>query len=132
MSLNDHLLEQFENNVRGLAGVTRKKMFGCEAFFRDGTIFGLIWKEGRIGLKFPGTAYDVASQLKGSDPWSPGGEMTMKRWVLLPESLHDDDDGLKTWIRRAHEEAPAKAAPAKKKASPAKKTSKPAPKKKKK
>lgn len=128
MALTTHLLEQFEHNASGLSGVTRRKMFGCECFFRDGTMFGLIWKDGRIGLKFPDDAtFKEASALAGADPWSPGGAAKMKSWVLVPEGFHDDDDALAQWIRRSHaltsakpvKEKPAKKKPAKKK--PAKK-----------
>ena len=40
----------------GLKKVAWRRMFGCDAVFADGTIFGLIWKEGRIGLKLPDAA----------------------------------------------------------------------------
>ena len=47
-----------------LAGVTERQMFGCDAFFADGVIFGLIWKKGRIGLKLPDVSlYDQLLEL---------------------------------------------------------------------
>lgn len=45
-------LKDFLGSIaQSLPKVTWKRMFGCDAVFADGTIFGLIWKEGRIGLK---------------------------------------------------------------------------------
>lgn len=111
----DHLLELFEEHSAGLRGVTRLKMFGCEAFFHQGRIFGMIWKTGRIGLKFPEDAsFDEAMALPGSAPWKPGA-VAMSRWVLMPEAFYDDTETLAQWIARAHAQVQAKAAkPAKK------------------
>jgi TfoX/Sxy family transcriptional regulator of competence genes len=121
-SLTAHLTAEFESVARSLVGVSRKKMFGCEAFFRDGTIFGLIWKEGRIGLKLvKPESYQALMAIKGSTTWSPG-KMTMGHWVLSAERLHDDEALLRHWITKAHQEitlAPQK--PAKKKPAPKKK-----------
>jgi TfoX/Sxy family transcriptional regulator of competence genes len=116
----DHLLDLFEAGAEGLASVTRRKMFGCEAFFRMGTIFGLIWKEGRIGLKFPDDAtFNEAMALAGSAPWKAGTKV-MSRWVLVPESFHDDEAALADWIRRSHAEA-RETPPAQKTKAPKKK-----------
>lgn len=44
----DHLLELLEEGSSKLPGVTRRKMFGCEALFANANIYALVWKEGRI------------------------------------------------------------------------------------
>ena len=28
--------------------------------------------------------------------------MVVRQWVLVPESFHDDSDGLAPWVRKAH------------------------------
>lgn len=97
-----HLKELVEEHAGALPGVSTRKMFGCEAFFREGSIFGLVWKDGRIGLKFQEDAsLHQAMGLKGADPWSPG-RATMSHWVLMPESMHDDTEALGEWVVRAH------------------------------
>jgi TfoX/Sxy family transcriptional regulator of competence genes len=107
----------FEAGVDGLPGVDQKRMFGCDGFFREGTIFGLIWKEGRIGLKLPEPqAFEEAMALPGSIPWT-AGNMTMSQWVLVPESFHQDKATLFGWIRRAHTLAATAPKPAKKAAA---------------
>lgn len=98
-----HLLSITEDASRSLGGVSRKKMFGCETLFVDGSIFALIWKTGRIGLKLPEeSAYTKLASMPGAEPWSPGGKMKMGSWLLVPESFHDDDDALGTWVKAAH------------------------------
>ena len=123
-SLVDHLLSLLLDHTSGLEGVGRKKMFGCEAFFRDGAIFALVWKEGRIAVKLTDAALNSElAALDGTAPWSPGATK-MGNWLLVPESFHDDDEVLETWVRRAWAcaaLAPPKKSPkstAKKKASP--------------
>lgn len=118
------LLTQFQKLSDGLTGVTQKRMFGCDCFFKDKMIFGLVWKHGRIGLKFPNDAdYDEAMALKGAGPWK-AGPMAMSRWVLLPETFHADDGTLKKWIVRSHAQAGSAAGKSQKK--PVAKKSKPA------
>lgn len=100
-SLVEHLVSLLLERTASLDGVGRRKMFGCEAFFRDGTIFALVWKEGRIALKLPDPAlFSELRALPGSHPWSPGA-MKMSSWLLVPEDFHDDEERLDLWVRRA-------------------------------
>src|SRR5687768_10499929 len=98
-TLNSHLLSLVEESSKGLPGVGMRKMFGCEALFANGSIYSLIWKTGRIGVKIPDAAqFQELMAIDGSEPWSPGSNMTMSHWVLVPESFHDDAEALKTWV----------------------------------
>jgi len=95
--------------AEGLPGVTSRRMFGCHALFADGTIFGLVWKTGRLGLKMPNDAvFQELMALPGADPWT-AGKKTMSQWVLVPAGFHDDPALLKQWVRRAHGLAAASA-----------------------
>jgi TfoX/Sxy family transcriptional regulator of competence genes len=86
----------------GLMGVTKKRMFGCDGLFANGNVFGLVWKEGRIGVRLPNEiAYAEAMKMPGSSPWQ-AGTMTMSHWVLVPEVFHADASRLGAWVRRAH------------------------------
>jgi TfoX/Sxy family transcriptional regulator of competence genes len=86
----------------GLPEINIRRMFGCDGFFARDTIFGLIWKTGRIGLRFPEPrAFEEAMSLRGSDPWAAGAKI-MSHWVLLPESLHREPSTLHSWAQRAH------------------------------
>lgn len=119
------LRERLEEATSSLAHVSQKRLFGCDGFFRDGTIFALVWKDGRIGLKLRDTERHAAlAAFRGAVPWSPMGEgRAVSHWLLVPESFHDDDEALATWAREAHATAfPTEKKPAKKasvkKASP--------------
>lgn len=129
MSLTAHLKVLFEDAAAELHEVTPRRMFGCDAFFARKQIFGLIWKQGRIGVRLPDAeAYAEAMRMNGAAPWK-AGPMVMSHWVLLSEELHDDPESLAVWARRAHQLAlsappkPAKKKPAAK--QPAAKRAKP-------
>lgn len=98
----DELLLVLESAATGLAGVSKKRMFGCDGLFASGNIFGLVWKQGRIGVRLPNEiAYAEAMKMPGSSPWV-AGTMTMSHWVLLPEAFHADGGRMGAWVRRAH------------------------------
>ena len=133
MALTEHLASMVEEVSAGLPAVSRARMFGCDAFWANGNIYSLIWKDGRIGVKLTDpAAYSELMGQPGAGPWSPGGKVKMAGWVLVPESFHDDEDTLREWVRKAHgyaisappkvkgggkKPAGVKAAPAKKRAA---------------
>jgi len=90
----DHLTED-------LPRVTVRRMFGCDAFLAGGAIFAMVWREGRIGLRLPDELLAELRALPGADPWRHR-DMVVRQWVLVPESFHDDSDGLAAWLRKAH------------------------------
>jgi TfoX/Sxy family transcriptional regulator of competence genes len=112
-------LSEFESGVIELLQATArlpkvewKKLFGCDGTFVNGNIFGLVWKEGRIGVKLTDEAdFKKLMSLKGSDPWQPGGKMTLAHWVLVPEDLVAKKAQLAKWLEKGH--AQAKSAPPK-------------------
>ncbi len=129
-SLTDRLREVFEDQAGELPGVEKRRMFGCDAFFAGDAIFGLIWKEGRIGVRLPEkAAFDEAMALDGAEPWK-AGKMIMSHWVLLPEAVHDAPEELQPWAERAHALAKLQPPKPKKKKKSAKKAAQKAPAKK--
>ena len=97
-------LEMLLNTVASdLPKVSGKKMFGCHALWTKEQIFGLVWKEGRIGVRLPDEgAYSSLMGAKGSAPWK-AGPMTMAHWVLVPEGMHAKGKELKKWVEKAHQ-----------------------------
>jgi TfoX/Sxy family transcriptional regulator of competence genes len=88
--------------VDGLTDIGWKHMFGCGVVFRNGTIFGLIWKDGRIGLKFvDATEFESRMATDGSDRWCPSGWMT-KHWILVSKAVASDAQTLKEWAESSH------------------------------
>jgi len=91
-----------EASCEGLQEVSIRRMFGCDGFFVRDSIFGLIWKTGRIGIKLADPQlFSEAMSLQGSEPWT-AGKRVMSRWVLLPESFHQDPSTLRSWVKLAH------------------------------
>lgn len=104
------LRERLEAATARLASISTKKMFGCDCFFRDGAIFAMVWKDGRIAVKLPDEASHAALRaIEGCEPWAPSGK-AMGAWLLVPEAWNDDDEALRPWVVRAHAQAAARAA----------------------
>ncbi len=95
------LRSRLEDLTGSLPGVTVRRMFGCDAFLAGGAIFAMVWREGRIGLRLPDEQLPELRALPGADPWRHR-DMVVRQWVLVPESFHDDADGLAPWVRKAH------------------------------
>jgi TfoX/Sxy family transcriptional regulator of competence genes len=103
-TLYPHLLSLIEEASDRLPAVSKRLMFGCEALFADHSIYALVWKTGRIGVRLPDAArFAELMAVDGAEQWSPGKNMTMSHWVLVPESFHDDTDSLGEWVRRAYQ-----------------------------
>ncbi len=102
MSLIEHLAALVAEISFALPKVSKRRMFGCDAFFANDNIFALIWKIERIGVRLPNSgSYDELMALAGSVPWQAGNKV-MSHWVLVPESFHDDTESLQDWITKAH------------------------------
>jgi TfoX/Sxy family transcriptional regulator of competence genes len=106
--------------VDGLPKLTFKKMFGCHAVFAQDAVFGLVWKEGRLGVKLPdGALFEQLMAKSGANPWK-AGNMTMSHWVLVPPSMHSQGAELAKWYEKGHALALSQPkTPAKKKATKA-------------
>jgi TfoX/Sxy family transcriptional regulator of competence genes len=99
------LYRLLEEATETFADVSERMMFGCDAFFADGTVFALVWKTGRIGVKLPEQPdFERLMAEPGADPWTAGTK-TMSQWVLVPERFHEDTAALEEWVVAAHDEA---------------------------
>ena len=95
------LRSRLDDLTAGFPQVTVRRMFGCDAYLAGGAIFAMVWREGRIGLRLPDDLLPELRALPGADPWRHR-DMVVRQWVLVPESFHDDPDGLALWVRKAH------------------------------
>lgn len=94
-------------SAKDLKKLTSKRMFGCHAVFADGAVFGLVWKDGRIGVKLPDSElYNKLMACDGAAPWRAGTK-TMSHWVLVPEDIQLSKAKLKKWVHLAHKLAVA-------------------------
>jgi TfoX/Sxy family transcriptional regulator of competence genes len=110
-SLLDALHLTLLDAAEGLGGIGSRKMFGCQALFRDAQIFALVWQTGRLMLRLPDdAAFTELAALSGVEPWRiemRGKTVTMRHWLLLPEEWNDGGEDLVDWVRRAHAQAAA-------------------------
>ena len=95
----------FDGAMAGLKDVEPKKLFGCDGYFVNGNIFGLVWREGRMGLRLESEEDRQALlALEGAGPWRMG-PMTMRLWVLLPPDWHRQPAKLRQWAAKAWAQA---------------------------
>lgn len=101
----DALVARLDAATKGLRGVTRKRLFGCEGYFAGGEkIFAMVWKEGSVALKLPDpAAFDAVMALAGSKPWMPGAGRGMPHYVLLADAASSNAAILARWTRVAHD-----------------------------
>jgi TfoX/Sxy family transcriptional regulator of competence genes len=95
------LRSRLDDLTTGLPQTSVRRMFGCDAFLAGGAIFAMVWREGRIGLRLPD---DLLPELRALPARTPG--VTGTWWcgrVLVPESFHDDSDGLASWDGRSEQ-----------------------------
>ncbi|MES0175381.1 TfoX/Sxy family protein [Mesorhizobium sp. M0006] len=84
-----------------LPHVIKKRLFGCQALYRERAVFALVWKTGRIGVKLPIPAqYHELMSKVGSEPWV--AHAVMSQWVLVPKTFHSDPNLLFDWLKIAH------------------------------
>jgi TfoX/Sxy family transcriptional regulator of competence genes len=120
MPIDAYLLDLLRAATASLPEVTEKRMFGCDVIFGRGRGFALIWK-GRLGVKLVDpAAFEKLKATAGTARWTLSKRTAVSPWLLVPESLHDDEEALQAWIRRAHADALAapKAKPRKPKPRP--------------
>jgi len=103
-TMDRHLQELFVTALQPFPFISRRPMFGCDAFFARGNIFGLVW-DGRVVLKLPDRkTFEAALALSGALPWKPmpAAKNPMAHWVVMGESLHDDAELFGDWVGRAY------------------------------
>ena len=78
-----------------------KRLFGCQALYRTGAVFALVWKTGRIGVKLPEPdRYQELMSTAGAESWV--AHAVMAQWVLVPVRFHREPKSLFTWLKIAH------------------------------
>lgn len=98
---------------------TRRAMFGGHGFFaQNGGMFAGVVDDDRIMLKFADEAARDELVALGGAPWTYAEKMTMREWIVVPDSFYDEPTTLAAWARRAYKLVPPK------KAKPAKKAGK--------
>ncbi len=96
-----------DDAVARLEDVSRRRMFGCAAYFAAGEMFAVVWR-GSIVLKLAAPDRAEALGLDGASPFEPRKGMRMRELVVLPGEILDDAETLADWCARSHRFAAAR------------------------
>lgn len=101
-SLLAHLKDRVGAVVARWPDVEPRRMFGSDVWLVGGHLCVLLMPYGRVVLRLPSSSAALLG-LDGAAPWQYGTKQP-KHWVVVPESFHDDEDELRTWMDRARVE----------------------------
>ena len=82
-----------------LGGLSHRRMMGGLSIYRDGTIFAMLDRSGRLYLKARGAFADEMAQA-GARQFGADSDHRMAYWTL-PEAALDDPEQACAWARRA-------------------------------
>jgi len=83
--------------------VELKPMFGCPAYFTNGNLFAGV-HQSSLMLRLPEASRAEAVAL-GGGPFEPMPGRPMKKYVVLPTAVLDDEAATADWVRRGAEYA---------------------------
>ena len=119
------LVRRFDEDVRALRGVERRKMFGYPAMFVNGNMFAGLVRD-KMVLRLGTADVEKFLGLPGAEPFMAMGGRRMKQWVVVPATMLKSPRALKPWLARAL--AHGRSLPAKVSARPARSMALPTPK----
>ncbi len=99
MSISDSDIARVLELFEGLGGLSQRKMMGGLSIYRDGTIFAMVSRDGRIFLKARGAFADTLAD-RGSVQFGADHGRRMPYWTL-PDAALDDPEIACDWARRA-------------------------------
>jgi TfoX/Sxy family transcriptional regulator of competence genes len=107
------LIRTFEEGVRPLRGVERRKMFGYPAVFVGGNMFAGLLRDTMV-LRLGDADRERMLALPGAKPFIAMKGRVMKQWAVVPPSMLKGGSELSAWLRKAlryGRSLPPKAAP---------------------
>jgi DNA transformation protein and related proteins len=94
-TFRDFVLEQ----LRDVAGVSCRAMFGGHGLFQDGKMFGILFKS-RLYLKV-GPRTRPAYEKAGMKPFHPSARMTLRSYYEAPADVLENATELGRWASAA-------------------------------
>ncbi|HVP79931.1 MAG TPA: TfoX/Sxy family protein [Thermodesulfobacteriota bacterium] len=90
----------FEAATSGLAGAEPRKMFGYSCVFAKGNMFAGLHEAGMV-LRLPEEQRAEFLRLKGAQPFEPMPGRVMREYVVVPKTLLNATEKLRTWVERS-------------------------------
>jgi len=94
------LIDQFYDTLEAFDAVEMRKMFGYPCSFLSGNMFTGLHEENWVLRLSELDREEIKKQ--GAQPFVPMGR-NMKEYVLLPDSVKENANELRSWIRRSIE-----------------------------
>ena len=95
-----HWLVDLFRALQPEVGGDPRQMFGYPAAFIDGQMYGGLFGDGLI-LRLGEADRRALLALPGAAPFSPMPGRASTNWVALPPSMLEDEEAVKSWMRRA-------------------------------
>jgi TfoX/Sxy family transcriptional regulator of competence genes len=94
------LVHRFDTLLVSLPGAERRKMFGYPCAFTNGQMFTGLHQENMI-LRLGDADRADFLRLAGAGPFEPLPGRPMREYVVVPGSLLDEPDTLRSWLERS-------------------------------
>lgn len=95
----EEFLQFVQDQLAGLGDVTARKMFGGIGLRSGGVFFAIIYRD-ELFFKVDDESVEQYRRA-GSEPFSPGGDMTLKSYYNVPAEVLEDRQQVTDWARRA-------------------------------
>ena len=83
----------------------RRPMFGCNAYFVNGNMFTGTFEDSIILRLSEVDRLEITKTFDEVRPFEPVTGRPMKEYVTLPESVYEQTDIFRMWLRRSYEYA---------------------------
>ncbi len=93
-------VEAFEKATSVLLGAEARKMFGYSCVFAKGNMFAGLHEAGMV-LRLPEEQRAEFLRIKGSEPFEPMPGRVMREYVVVPKSLLDAPERLRSWLEKS-------------------------------
>jgi len=96
---NNDFVEFVLDQLAGLRGVTKRRMFGAFGLYHGDLFFGIV-DEGRLYLLTDESTRGEYER-RGMKPFAPTPEQVLKNYFEVPVDVLEDDGELTDWVGRA-------------------------------
>ena len=100
MDKSPHWLIELFDALQPEVGGTRRIMFGYPTAFENGQLFTGLFQD-TLFVRLAQTDRAQLLAQKGAAPFAPMKGRPMKEYVVLPPAMLEDEESVKSWMRRA-------------------------------
>ncbi len=94
-----HWLVQLFEALQAETGGTRRQMFGYPCAFENGQLFAGLFGDGMF-VRLGEADRAALLQIPGATLFAPMAGRPMREYTVLPASMLEDEEAVKSWLRR--------------------------------